>query len=498
MMKHLLFLFMCTSTAILAQEAISPLIPNEYQEVTSYDQLSGFAEQLGSSSGLLTTEVIGRSVEGRNIYAFLFSNDVFGEDDSKAKVLLFAQQHGNEQSGKEGALLLAQSLIRPENSYLFEKIDLAIIPQVNPDGSERNQRRNLNDADLNRNHLILTEPETAALHQFFDRYLFEVTMDVHEYYPYSEAWLKYGYRKNSDVKVGTLTNINVSEKIRKFSDEQYLPYIFNYLGERGFSAFEYCPGGPPEEYYMRKSTFDINDGRQSLGIQNTLSFIQEGMNGEDNYVQNIASRANGQMTGMMGLLVFVHQHSETIKGLVEAERVQLTEGRDREIVPVQMEHTGQGEPMQLPVYATFSRSDSLITVDDYRPVVKALTTVSKPLGYLIPVRNVALTDWVSRSNITTGKIDLNGPYLIEQYFIRQIDSIDFEGDIIIDPIVEAHPCEEALIAEDFIYVPSAQLKGNLIVEALEPRSMLGLSTYPAFKELAKAGEEYPILRVIRK
>ncbi|MBK6344422.1 MAG: hypothetical protein IPF68_00550 [Bacteroidales bacterium] len=62
-------------------------------------------------------------------------------------------------------------------------MDFALIPQINPDGSEVNKRRNANDADLNRNHLILTEPETMALHNFFDKYRFEVTMDVHEYSP---------------------------------------------------------------------------------------------------------------------------------------------------------------------------------------------------------------------------------------------------------------------------------------------------------------------------
>lgn len=48
-------------------------------------------------------------------------------------MLIFAQQHGNEQSGKEGALLLSGQLLRPENRYLFDRIDLLLI--VNPDGT---------------------------------------------------------------------------------------------------------------------------------------------------------------------------------------------------------------------------------------------------------------------------------------------------------------------------------------------------------------------------
>ncbi|MDZ7762884.1 MAG: hypothetical protein U5K00_00445 [Melioribacteraceae bacterium] len=48
-------------------------------------------------------------------------------------------------------------------------------------------------SDLNRNHLILTEPETIGLHKLFNEYHFEVTMDVHEYYPFGKSAEEYGY-----------------------------------------------------------------------------------------------------------------------------------------------------------------------------------------------------------------------------------------------------------------------------------------------------------------
>ncbi len=272
MIRTLLLIFIALSFGLRAQKLYTPLESNNFERVTSYDQLVNFVEQLERQSGLIKTESFGQSVEGRILFVMKFSNTEFGKDKSKIKVLLFAQQHGNEQSGKEGALMLAQKLSAPEYHYLFEKIDLAIVPQVNPDGSEKNMRRNANNVDLNRNHLILTEPETQALHKLFDNYLFEVTLDVHEYYPYDSLWMKYGYRKNSEITVGTLTNINVSNEVRDFSQNKYLPFILNYLKDSNFSSFEYCPGGPPAEYYIRHSTFDINDGRQSIGIQNTFSF----------------------------------------------------------------------------------------------------------------------------------------------------------------------------------------------------------------------------------
>ncbi|MEI6750345.1 MAG: M14 family zinc carboxypeptidase, partial [Bacteroidota bacterium] len=147
-------------THVFSQQITTPPEKNNFQKVTSYDELTAFVKQLDEKPELLKVEIIGQSVQGRNLYALKFSLSEFGKDKSKIKVLIFAQQHGNEQSGKEGALLLADALLKPENKYLLDNIDFAIVPQMNPDGSEVNQRRNGHDADLNRNHLILTEPET--------------------------------------------------------------------------------------------------------------------------------------------------------------------------------------------------------------------------------------------------------------------------------------------------------------------------------------------------
>jgi murein tripeptide amidase MpaA len=133
MKKILLILSLCSSFL-----AHNPLEKNNYEKLTSYAELSEFIYQLDSLSDLLNVEVIGQSVEGRNLYALKFSDSKFGKDTSKIKVLLFAQQHGNEQSGKEGALLLATKLIQPILTDIFKKIDLILIPQMSPDGTEIN------------------------------------------------------------------------------------------------------------------------------------------------------------------------------------------------------------------------------------------------------------------------------------------------------------------------------------------------------------------------
>ena len=495
MNKLLLLTMLILCMPVSGQLNQPPFVNKNYKDYTSYSELTDFINGLGHSSSLIKTEVIGKSVQGRNIYAIKFSLGKFGSDKEKIKILIFAQQHGNEQSGKEGALLLAAELIKPENHYLFDNIDLAIIPQMNPDGSEARKRLNGHDQDLNRNHLVMTEPEVIALHDFFDRYLFEVTMDVHEYYPYGDSWKKEGYRLNTDEFIGPVNNPATDASLRDLSNDYFLPYMKQYLAERSFTNFIYSPGGPPGKGYIRHSTFDINDGRQSFGIQNSFSFIQEGINGIDYSSANLRHRAEGQETGMMSLLLFTFKNKDEIKKSVEQARISLTDPKPGSQVPIQYEHTGNGHTLELPVFSYSTKKDSVITVTDYRPVVKTLHEVIKPDAYLVPSDNRDLADWIKRQALIHSVYKPRQGDAIEQYQVVTIDSTDFEGDRVVDPNVVT--LKNIKVAANYIYIPVNQLKGNMIVIGLEPKSMLGLVTYKQFAYLLRKGEKYPVLRVFR-
>lgn len=491
-MKILIALLFAYS--LLAQQ--TPLQKSNFTKLTSHSELTEFIKEVDSNSDLIKTEVLTKSVEGRELFVVYFSKGEFGADENKIKVLIFAQQHGNEQSGKESALLLINELLKPENQYLFDKIDFALVPQMNPDGSEKNQRRNGNGMDLNRNHLILTEPETKALHKLFDKYLFEVTMDVHEYWPFGEEWKKLGFRRNFDVTVGAITNINISEKIKNLSYKKYLPFIFNFIQSKGYTAFHYLPGGPVGVDYIRYSTFDINDGRQSFGVQNTLSFIQEGMNGENYSTDNIEKRATSQMIGMLGLIKFSYDNKDEIKKLVAEERKKLIENKVDDEVAIQLEHFSDGKKLELKLLSYYSGKDTIVTVDDFRSVVKATYSVKRPKGYLIPKQLDELKQWMDNHNLFYSDAKLESCDKVEEYFIDSIGTIDFERDTIVNPYVSVNDVTDKINLSEYYFLPVKQLKNNMIVIALEPKSMLGLVTYKQFEHLLKKGERYLILRVV--
>lgn len=496
MMKIFFFVLIISAVNILSQDDLTPIQESNFTKLTTHEELSKFIREVDEKSNLIKREVITKSVQGLELYAVYFSKDEFGKEESKIKVLIFAQQHGNEQSGKEGALLLIAELLKPEYQYLFDKIDFCLVPQMNPDGSEANKRRNGNNMDLNRNHLILTEPETIALHRLFNKHHFEVTMDVHEYWPYGEDWKKYGYRRNFDETVGSTTNINVSQEIRKLSNESCIPFLSKYLNDNDFSFFDYVLGGPPEVDLMRYSTYDINDGRQSFGIQNTFSFIQEGMNGEDYNTELIEHRAKGQMTGMLALLKYSYDHKNDIKNLIFSEREKLINNKINNKVAIQLEHVADGNKLQIPLLSYYSNKDSLISVNDFRPVVKSLFDVERPLGYLIPDTLKEIKIWADNQNIKYYD-KITGDYRnIKQYFITQIDSINFEGDKTVNPGLMTEDVTNIIDLSNYFFIPVSQIQNNMIVIALEPKSELGLVTYKKFEHLLKSGKSFPILRVI--
>lgn len=486
----MLFIF---QTVLNAQQLITPLEESNYTRLTSYDELISFLENAVKLNSKLSMDFIAESVEGRKIPSIKISSGEFGTDKEKIKVLIFAQQHGNEPSGKEGALLLIRGFAKEDYDSLLSRIDLIIVPQMNPDGSEKDVRRNGNDADLNRDHLTLLQPETTGLHKLFDEYIPETTMDVHEYFPYSEDWEIFGYIKKFDEQIGATTNINVSEKIRSYSNKIYFPFIKNYLNEQGFSFQNYILGGPPEQELIRHSTYDINDGRQSFGILNTFSFIQEGLNGRDS-IENIKRRAEGQATGMLGFLEFIYLNKNEIKNMVEEERAKLVSGNVNDEVAIQLDHVGDGSTLKLNLFSLYSNEDTIITVKDYRPVVKSLFDVKRPSGYLIPKDSIDLVEWANRQNIELTELKNQDNVIIKQYTVASIDSIDFEGDKVVNPTLEINDVSDIDLSK-YYYVAMNQLRCNQIVIALEPKSILGLVTYKAFEYLLRNGEPYPILRV---
>ena len=102
---------------------------------------------------------------------------------------------------------------------------------------------------------------------------------------------------------------------------------------------------------------------------------------------------------MMGLLVYSYNHKDEIKNLVASEREKLVKNEVSNKVAIQLDHFSDGNKLELPLLSFYSNKDTVITVTDYRPVVKSLYDVERPNGYLIPKGLHELFDWANRQNL---------------------------------------------------------------------------------------------------
>ena len=111
---------------------------------TEYNSMMAFLNQIDRSSCQVTMEIFRKSVSGRDLAVLYFSHGPFaGNRDKKPLVLIFCQQHGDEPSGKEAALLLAKALLS-RNSKILDHLDILLIPSINPAATTVNQLMFLN------------------------------------------------------------------------------------------------------------------------------------------------------------------------------------------------------------------------------------------------------------------------------------------------------------------------------------------------------------------
>lgn len=487
-----IFIFFTVIFISCTQQVKSPALINEFSKLTSPDEVIEFVQSVAESSNSFEYEIFGTSAEGKDLVVLRTKST---KNTDKLRILIFAQQHGNEQSGKEACLLLIQDLANNKLTTLMDNLELWIIPQQNPDGGKRDERRNGNGVDLNRDHVTLTQPENRALHKLFFQFMPHVTVDIHEYNPYQRSWAEFGGYKNFDVQVGVPTNYNVLNEIKSFGLENVLPAIEKDLLKSGYSFQNYIVGPAPNLGRTRHSTVDIDDGRQSFAILNTLSFIYEGLNGKESSLDNLERRAFSQYQAIKALLVYMNENSETVIQLVENARQNLTNSNPGDSVAIRMEHFPDGNPLKLPLISSSTGNDTVALVDNYHPIVKPTLLVSRPKAYLISANDSLLVNFLDFHSVHYDKFNANGHELITAYSIKSIIVSEDEELENRYPNINIEEINSEELTDSYIVVPTNQLHSNFLVTLFEPQSMLGLAQRQGFEYLLKESEIFPILRL---
>ena len=133
---------------------IFPLEFTYYLPTKTINQaFKGLAEKLS-----MTQQVIGHSQLNQPLTTYSWG-------DGEVVIALWTQMHGNESTGTFSALDLLQYLVElpePRRNEIKQKVSLHLLPNLNPDGSDRFTRPSHSGIDLNRDSVSLSTPEMKA------------------------------------------------------------------------------------------------------------------------------------------------------------------------------------------------------------------------------------------------------------------------------------------------------------------------------------------------
>jgi hypothetical protein len=192
---------------------------------TKYEEMMAFLNDLVKKHGQeLSLKYIGESQKGKKI-PILFLNRPQSQA-KKLNVWIQAGMHGNEPASTEGILYLLQQLLQdPQYEQLLDRMKIAVVPMVNIDGYEKQDRYAANGLDLNRDQTKLSAPESRYLKKAFSDFGAEVAMDFHEYRPYRRDFAQlstYGVTSRFDAMFLYSGNLNVPQNLRTFTQSVFV------------------------------------------------------------------------------------------------------------------------------------------------------------------------------------------------------------------------------------------------------------------------------------
>lgn len=446
--------------------------------------------------GFLTLREIGRSAGGRPITLVHLNR---GGSKARFRVLLVAQQHGNETSGKDALLYLVRRLAE-KPGRLPEDVDLYVIPSLNPDGWASYRRTNDAGADLNRDHLCLFQPETQALYRVVREVQPHLAVDGHEFtrdglepgHAFAKAapgaaWEKWPLVTMDGVNHPLLPAPLVRAGLQRVERAgEALP---------GIPYERYLVGAPSRDAELRPSAPDADDARNGIGSHGCLSFlIEAGIRRSAPEPQaDLGARVEAYLKLFDHLLGSAADRTRT-RALVEAARREplpaflpvnvLWASTAPGPVKVVEKGTGRVVTLQAGNRMTDLVVKQRVPAPEAYAVLPGAVALLRPLleRHGIPFEALPAPRRVEAETCRLLRVEEAFDEVYNRYGGRQI--------------VARNPAETTELPAGSLLVRLDHPLARRAVEVLEPCMFYGLFQYKEFQGLAAPGQAIPVLRVM--
>jgi len=486
-------------------EFTSPAFVKEDHSFTTQEEMMNFLYELTKNNEHVRLEIIGHSIEGREIPLLIFStNEVHSVSfKNKPTVWLQAQIHGNEPAAGESALIIAQQLAEGRlGEQVLNDINVVIVPRTNPDSGFYFERNSITQLNGNRDHLNLEMPELQVVHREFNKYLPEVVIDAHEYgaFPQYENIGKEGALKYHDVLLLTGKNLNIPGEIREKSDQWFIENAFKELEKSDYSYGSYytVTNSAKSQPTLLEGGDDAGTGRNTFALKPSFSILVETLGigiGRENFLR----RVNGQVITHTSILQTTKQYAQEIKEVISNSRELIKEGgskgKDNHSVILKSERQkvdgykakaidiAKGEVVEFPVFY-YSATNA-----------KAKEKVIRPNAYILPRAFVNVVKKLMNHGVIVEQLT-DDQTLFTQYYQVTERNVRNEGNRPVSELKTEIVQEQRYFPKGSYVIRSAQAVAYLVSLALEPGSPSSYFAQGFLPSYPKG--ELPVYRYIDK
>ena len=416
---------------------------------TTQEEMEAYIAKLDGADDNMYTFTIGKSAKGKNIPIVIFSlTDLSGaktlEDaavlingNEKLTVHYQAQIHGNEPAAGEAALATIGRLDSAYGDEILEKMNIYVIPRLNPDGSESYSRLLNGGHNANRDMLLGLSAEIQAHHYVYNLFQPELAIDSHEYTLRSTN-TQSAY---NDLMMAAGNTGNSGADLVAFAEGMML-VTKDALNTNGLN-FSYYNGIVNNKYAATGTAY--------MGLRGSVSFLLEscGIN-FGNYTME--RRVISHLVAVESILDYAYTNTEAVQSASDNERQRIVNNGmtydENDVLVLSHKQVNDTSLIHSTTNYNYLTGQVLGSVQVTPVRYVANTTCTSPTAYVIP----AGEDW------TQGVLDKLDLHDIHYYLVENGTAFNLQP--------YGHNEEQTVIFTEGAYVIPMNQPSALILSAL--------------------------------
>ncbi|MGA2538371.1 MAG: M14 family zinc carboxypeptidase [Terracidiphilus sp.] len=422
-------------------------------------------------------ETLGYSAEGRPLTVLYCGNP-----GAPVRIFIMAGQHGDEPEARQAA---AEFVSRFMEGTFRAAAHAAVLVDANPDGAATGERRNARDTDLNRDHLLLSEPETAAVHAFVNSWKPDIVIDVHTYRPWRRELMAFDLVYPQEIMVDFPTNPAISTSLGAALRHKAMDFVEKRLAEGNIRSDRYTI---IRSGIVRHSNTDIVDARNGLALRFAIpTILIEGRRSSPDDLVSFTAPAVALLRAIESAVEWIAAHAKQLRrrpsGCAEDEMVPVRcrYSASRAARYMEMQSASRGEIARVRIPGAYLSS------------VQATSSIRLPKAYGVPRDLTGVLALLGRHALASASPTEFRSAATE---VIGIEAMTPAGEADAPAIPTCNARAESVDLDGFVPFPATQTGARLLALLLEPVSQFGPPRLPELAETLRPGSTYPIIRLV--